>query len=349
MDQWATGLTKIQGKEGTWRDAEDGTLGGNPIAQGSVDSTIALHITLEAGASGTLYYWVACGETFEDVTRINRLVRDREPHTLIDRTAAYWRLWVNKNEYDFGMLPDALVREYKQSLLILRTQIDRDGGILAANDSDITSLVRDTYSYVWPHDGALVAHALDLADQLGLAQRFFDFAGRVITKEGYFLHKYNPDGSIASSWHPWLFANMKELPIQEDETGLVLWALWQHFEKFRDVEFVKPYYRAIVTRAADWMMSYLDVETQLPLPGWDLWEERRGVHAYTLGATWAGMMAAANFADAFGEDARAWNYRRVAKNIKTATEKYLWQDSTGRFAANDQSTFRWRFRCRFDG
>ena len=64
---------------------------------------------------------------------------------------------------------------------------------------------------------------------------------RLMTPEGFLLHKYNPDGSAGSSWHPWMSPDGKrQLPIQEDETALVLWALWEHFAKFHDVEFVKP-------------------------------------------------------------------------------------------------------------
>ena len=39
---FATGVKGRPGFEGTWRDAEDGQLSGNPIAQGSVDSTIEI-------------------------------------------------------------------------------------------------------------------------------------------------------------------------------------------------------------------------------------------------------------------------------------------------------------------
>ncbi len=45
IDEYATGTSGFRGAEGTWRDAEDGRLEGNPIAQGSVDSTIAHHMT----------------------------------------------------------------------------------------------------------------------------------------------------------------------------------------------------------------------------------------------------------------------------------------------------------------
>jgi glucoamylase len=331
IDQWATGLKEIDGREGTWRDAEDGTLGGNPIAQGSVDSTIALHVDLNAGETKTLYYWICVGDDFQTVTRINRIVRERGPQLFIDRTAAFWRLWVNKEEYDFGDLPHDIVHEFKQSLLILRTQIDHGGAIIAANDTDIASLVRDTYSYMWPRDGALVAHALDLADQPNLSQKFFEFCARVITDEGFFLHKYNPDGSLASSWHPWYANGEKELPVQEDETGLVLWALWEHFDKFRDVEFIKPLYRSLITLAADWMAGFRDPRTGLPRQSWDLWEERRGVHAFTVASVWAGLNAAANFADAFGENDCNLRWRSAADAIQAASDKYLWQPSANRF------------------
>ncbi len=43
IDQYAVGNTEIGNLEGTWKDAEDGNLSQNPIAQGSVDSTIAIH------------------------------------------------------------------------------------------------------------------------------------------------------------------------------------------------------------------------------------------------------------------------------------------------------------------
>src|SRR5215213_24975 len=39
IDEYATGTAGFHGAEGTWRDAEDGHLQGNPIAQGAVDST----------------------------------------------------------------------------------------------------------------------------------------------------------------------------------------------------------------------------------------------------------------------------------------------------------------------
>jgi len=129
---------------------------------------------------------------------------------------------------------------------------------------------------------------------------------------------------LASSWHGWYHDGRKQLPVQEDETALVLWALWRHFQRFRDVEFIKSHYRGLIVRAGNWLAAYRDTETGLPLPSWDLWEERRGVLAWTVGATWGGLQAAANFGEAFGEGDLAATYRRAADEIRAATEVHLW-------------------------
>ncbi|HVB63788.1 MAG TPA: glycoside hydrolase family 15 protein [Nitrolancea sp.] len=328
---WACGQKELHGREGTWRDAEDGELSGNPIAQGSVDSTVGFNVRLTPEGRQTLYAWLCVGEDFDAVTRLNRLVRQRGPQSFLDRTAAYWRLWLTSHGTNLDQLSHDLGHHYQMSLLAIRTQTDRGGAITAANDSDIGSAVRDTYSYVWPRDGALVAHALDQAGYIDLPRAFYTFCGQALTREGYLLHKYNPDGTLASSWHPWYRDGHKDLPIQEDETALVLWALWEHFERFTDVEFIKPLYRQFITPAADFLTDYRDLETGLPLPSYDLWEERYGILAFTIGAVWAGLIAGARFAEAFGEVERSARYLRAAEEIRHGTDAHLWRTDLGRF------------------
>ena len=236
----------------------------------------------------------------------------------------------SKEEEDFADLPHTVGHLYTRSLLVLRTQIDNDGAIIAANDFDITRFARDTYSYMWPRDGALVAAALIEAGYSELTRRFFNFCQRIIGDGGYLLHKYNPDGSLASSWLPWYRDGRKELPIQEDETALVLWALWRHFQRFRDVEFIKPLFRTLIVSAGDWLAEYRD-DGGLSLPSWDLWEERRGVLAWTIGATCAGLAAAAEFGDAFGERELAAKYRTAKEEIMAAADARLWVPAEARF------------------
>ena len=150
----------IGGREGTFKDAEDGLLSGNPIAQGSVDSVVGFTFNLGGQDKEKVYYWIAVGQNRGEVHRLDGLVKERGSSPLIQRTQDYWHLWVNKETPPLEALPEPVGRLYRRSLLILNTQIDWQGGIVAANDSDILHYSRDTYSYVWPRDGALAAHAL---------------------------------------------------------------------------------------------------------------------------------------------------------------------------------------------
>ncbi len=342
VNAFATGQ-KGQGREGTWRDAEDGVLGMNPIAQGSVDSVVAGHLHVPPRGAQTLYYWLVCAKRWEGswdgAREVNAKIVARGAEQMFSRTRAYFKRWVDKEPTDFGDLSPSVVDLYKRSLLVVRTQIDEGGGILAANDSDIMQFARDTYSYVWPRDGALVAHAMDRAGYPEPARRFFEFCADVLSPQGYLLHKYNPDRSLASSWHPWAAGpapgsnepGAAQLPIQEDETALPLWAMWQHYQRNRDLDAMKPLYGRLIRKAADFMVGYRDSITGLPAPSYDLWEERRGILAFTCAAVVAGLQAAGNFAELFGDDDHAARYHGAATEIREAMDRHLYRPELGRF------------------
>ena len=294
----------------------------NPIAQGAVDCVVAA-ATLVPGGGGerAVYYWLCAAKVWQGAwdgaKELNAKVVARGPESFIERTRAWWKLWVGKEPTDFFGLPPSVVDLYKRSLLIVRTQIDEGGGIIAANDSDIMQFARDTYSYVWPRDGALVAHALDMAGYPETSRKFFHFCADVITPRRLPPAQVQPgqvarvvvasvdraadrtDGNQATS------SSAAQLPIQEDETALVVWALWHHFQRYRDIDAIKPLYGRLIRKAADFMVGYREPHTELPAPSYDLWEERRGILTFTCAAVYGGLIAAAEFAHAFGDaDAR---------------------------------------------
>lgn len=329
--QFATGTKRFGGAEGTWRDAEDGRLEGNPIAQGSVDSTIAFHLHLDPYEEGYVDYWMAMGGDFNEVRSLHNLVSSEGVPSLLRKTEVYWQSWVNKYQWDFGNLPAEVYPFYKRSLLTVRTQIDDDGAIIAANDTDILATNRDHYSYMWPRDGALVAYALDKAGYPEITERFFAFCKRALTTGGFLWHKYHADGSVGSSWHPWVRAGRAQLPIQEDETALVLFALWHYYQHERNLEVVEHLYEPLVRPAADFLLKYRDVRTGLPLESFDLWEERRGVFTFTTAAVYAGLRAASKFAGLFGDFHLADTYQTAAAEIKQRMLLYLYDEDVGRF------------------
>ncbi|WP_019004608.1 glycoside hydrolase family 15 protein [Cohnella laeviribosi] len=330
--QFSTGIKRFHAAEGTWRDAEDGELMGNAIAQGSVDSTISLRAEVPGEGESTFYYWMSVGADLEEVKRLDQYVLESHPEKLLSRIVIYWNHWLAKADAQFGDLPDSVVRLYKHSLLIVRTQIDERGAIVAAADTDILQYNRDHYSYMWPRDGALIADALSLAGYHGTIAPFFEFCNRALSPEGYLYHKYNPDGTVGSSWHPYVVQGSPRLPIQEDETALVLYALWKDYERHGEIELPQALYPTLVRKAASFMCEFIEPSLGLPLPSYDLWEERFGIWTYTAASVYGGLMAASYFADLFGDYERSDRYRSAAERMKAGLLEHLWDEESGRFA-----------------
>ena len=347
LSGYACGVKGVGGLEGTWRDAEDGQLGGNPIAQGSVDSAISLSLPVPArGVSEPADFWIVLGHNRDDVLKRLAGLREQTPETILNATERRWQAWSRRGlapgalfsgtdmAESFAVLPPRVQNLFRQSLLIIRTQIDNGGAILAANDTAIMKDNRAHYSYLWPRDGALVAHALDGVGFSSPTRRFFQFCQKILPKDrAAFFQKYTPDGSVGASWHAFLAPNgIPEIPLQEDETALVVWAIWHHYQRYRDFEFVEGIYRGLARPAADFILNFRDPETKLPQPSWDLWEERRGVHTWTVCTVIAALRAAAALSNLFGDSERSAAYASGAAETLDALTTYLWSEPDHRFA-----------------
>jgi GH15 family glucan-1,4-alpha-glucosidase len=331
-DYFSCGFRDATGIQSSWKDAEDGELAGSPNAWGFAESTVGVRLSLAPGGSQQACYWIAAGTDYNEVTHLNTLVGEHTPSALIQRTASYWEAWCRRDNRPLADLPREITDLYQRSLLILRSQIDNRGAIVAANDSDIVRFGGDTYSYVWGRDGAFVAAALEKAGYPELCQRFFAFCNDALSAGGYLFQHYNPDGTLASNWHGWVLDGREVLPIQEDSTALVLWALWIHYSCSKDIDFIRPLYEKLVLKGGDFLVSYRDPETCLPTPSYDLWEERYGVHAYTVAAVIAGLRAAAQFADVFGDRGRVDTYRAAADAMVEGIERHLYHPGLERYA-----------------
>jgi glucoamylase len=333
VHMFTCGRASFHGYAGTWADAEDGHLSGHTIEQGAVDSCVGFRLFLPAGRTATIYAWLCAGTAYRQVVALDATVRELGARQLMDRTRRYWRAWVAPAAAPVAELPEDLRRLYSRSLLIARALCDDRGGIIASTDRDVLEHARDTYCYVWPRDGALVTDILDRAGFASPLRRFLHFcADRIGRGQPYLLHKYLPDGALGSSWHPWYADGEPQLPIQEDETALVVWALGEYDRRSHDREFIKPLYRRIVEKPADFMASWRDWRTGLPNPSWDVWEERRGVHAFTVGAVYGGLCAAARISEEFGDTVKSVHYRAAADEIRRGADEQLWDPDMGRFA-----------------
>lgn len=260
IDDYAIGYAERDGLKGTYVDAEDGVLSKNPVAQGTVDSTAGISLQLQGSSTKVIYYYMTVGKDFKYVYTLNDTVMELGPEKLLKHTEEYQRNWVNRQRIDLSGLEPRLVDLYKRSLLTIKTQTDANGAIIAANDSENIQFNRDTYSYMWPRDGAFVSIAMINAGFPEFTKPFFRFCKNVIWWAGCLLHKYNPDGTLGSSWLPWVAHGEPSLPIQEDETALVIHALWKYYEATGDIEFIKEVYEPLVKNAVFlWMTTSIQM------------------------------------------------------------------------------------------
>ncbi|MBD3273106.1 glycoside hydrolase family 15 protein [Candidatus Dependentiae bacterium] len=331
ISDYTTGIFNDQNLISTYLDAEDGNLSNNPIEHGSVDSTISFEFDLKANEEICVYYWICVGKKNGTVSRLNEYVHENKPDKILEETETYWKNWVNKTKFNFYGMQKNLVDLFKRSLLIVSTHIDNNGAFIASGDSSTLYLKKDTYAYMWPRDGALIARSLDRCGYKEITEKFFNFICNVLTKDGYLFHKYNPDESLGSSWHPWIHDGKVQLPIQEDQIALILDALWKHYQTHKEDEYIKNIFECTIRNSANFMYNFINKKLGLPKPSYDLWEEKLGIHTFTCATVYAGFMAAYNFEKTFGTEQEAEKFLKIANTLKENIIKYFYDEKKKTF------------------
>ncbi len=324
FDQYAMGVFGIEGKEGTFRDAEDGELSGNPVEHGHVDSVVRCSFTVEPQASGTVNYWVACGKTTQNAILLHRqLIRDTVAHRM-SVTEQSWRYWLGKSETLRASIDPEFQASFTKSLLITKSHIDSRGGVIASTDTTMLNYSRDAYTYCWPRDGAYALWPLLRLGYRDELQRFFEFCRRGLSTDGFLNHKYQSDGAIGSSWHPYIYAGKPEPPIQEDETAIVLYMCGEYYRETNDQFFLKQYYDGFIKKMANFLASYIDHDTKLPHPSYDLWEEKFLTSTYTVATVYGALVAAIELAEKANDPDSAVAWQAVADDIAAAAKTTLY-------------------------
>lgn len=321
FDQFAIGNFGIEGKEGTYRDAEDGELSGNAVEHGGVDSVIRYTCDIGAGDSQTLSYCIVAAHSQFESDKLLEDLKKQGAEARLKKTVAFWQRWLGISDGKLHKLDPRYSQAIKKSLMIIKAHTDTRGGVIASCDSSIYNYGRDYYGYVWPRDGAYAIWPLIKLGYTEEPKKFFEFCRDIISPDGYLLHKYQPDRTVGSTWHPLLHNNRKELAIQEDETAIVLFMMGEYLNYSGDKEFVRTMYDTFIQPAANFMASFIDKQTNLPHASYDLWEQKFLTTTYTTAVVYKALLVAAEMANAFEYPYDVVRWRKAAKQIKDASEK----------------------------
>ena len=326
FDQFSVGNYGIEGKEGTYRDAEDGELSGNAVEHGGVDSVIRFSCQTPANGSDHVDYWIVAADSQFTAEQLHHQLQEEGLERRLEYNRLQWQTWLSQTDQHLQTVTDDQRVAVYKSLMVIKAHTDKRGGVIASCDSSIYNYGRDYYSYVWPRDGAYAMWPLIKLGYTEEPKRFFEFCRDILTKDGYLMHKYQPDRAIGSTWHPLLHGRHTELAIQEDETAIIIFMLREYLRYSQDSDFVFNLYTTFVQPAANFLARFVDEQTCLPHASYDLWEEKFLTSTYTTALAYRALTVAAELADYYNypDDSVAWN--DAAKTIRSGANVFFDSD-----------------------
>ncbi len=322
FDAAVCGEHTLKGLQGSYVDAEDGRLEGRTIAHGAADSVMQWNLDLAPDTESTVRIFLAVGRGRTAVHKLRDDVRVRGPKRFESESKAYWSAWAARHlpegPDDLGGAASRLGRE---SVLVLKLATATTGAIVASPDTRSLVVGGDTYNYCWFRDSGYISEAMDDSRLRELSTRFLRFASACQSPDGSFGHRYFPDGEVGSTWHPPPF-------LQIDQTATVLSATWRHLERGADPDVLLELW-PMVKSAANFLVGFRDSGTGLPAPSFDLWEERKGIHAYSAAAVAHGLDSAARIAKVLGKETPQWS--STAEEIRSLVVDQMWDPTLARF------------------
>lgn len=295
-------------------------VGHNDIAM-CPDAAVAWDLgKIKPGDKKTLSIYICLSNSLNGVRETIKTAKNQSNSTLLKRTTDYWAHVLSNVQYIKTKNTD-ISKVYKRSILVLKLMQDIEtGGILAAPEFDEDFSRCGRYGYCWGRDGAYVAAAFDACGLTDEAEEFYKWASRVQEPNGSWLQRYHMDGNIAPSWG-----------MQVDQIGTILWGILKHYEVAGELCFLQDMWNC-VKKAANFLINFIDGETGLARPSYDLWEERFGEHAYSTAAVYGGLKAACKISDLIDGDVQERvQWKEAYESIKISIENTLWNQEIGRF------------------
>lgn len=326
FDQFAIGNFRIEGKAGTFKDAEDGELSGNAIEHGGVDSVLRFRKQVPAGRDLAVDYWIVAADSQSDAQVVHTHIKYSSMDERIQKARDFWQAWLAPSEKLRDSLPAEYQTALQQSLLIIRAHCDTRGSVLASGDSSIFNYGRDYYCYCWPRDGAYAVWPLIKTGHLEEAQKFFDFMRDVKHRDGYLMHKYQPDRAIGSTWHPLLHGRHKELAIQEDETASVIYMIGEFYKASQDRAYIESLYDTFIDPCASFLSDFVDDATGLPHASYDLWEQKFQTSTYTVCTVIAALETASGLAEELDHPDAAVRWQNAAARFRNNLNAFFHPD-----------------------
>jgi GH15 family glucan-1,4-alpha-glucosidase len=207
------------------------------------------------------------------------------------------------------------VRELcERSIDVLHSLQDGEtGALMAAAEVDPHSKMSGGYGYSWPRDGAYLAAALGQWGFRDRVEHYFKFCAETQDPSGAWWQRYLATGNAGPSWGR----------IQIDEPASVISAAWLHYRNHEDLFWLEGFW-PVIQKGLSFLESFHAPIHPMGQPSHDLWEERMGIHAYSLAAVASAFRAGAALAGELGEREAQDHYAGWDRNLTSLVlEKFV--------------------------
>ena len=216
-------------------------------------------------------------------------IRKLDFKTEYDSVKKYWRKYVKDHdglELELAETPkNEKIREiYVRSILLYALLINNEtGGISAAVEIDETLSKCGGYNYCWPRDAVFITSAMDILKMKREVEKFYkNFCKSTQSRSGMWEQRFYTDGRLAPCWG-----------YQIDETASVIFGVYNHYEVFEDVKFLKDNLK-MCEKALNFLKKYMKdifAEEHKMHVSYDLWEMHEGVSLYSISSIFAAFLA----------------------------------------------------------
>lgn len=229
-----------------------------------------------------IYIWINENkekQKIDEVERLNEAIKDMDYAKQLTTTKNYWKKFVkdhemlelkNKTEYD-----KKIKQIYHRTILLYPLLINEEtGGISASIEVDEKRTQCGRYSYCWPRDAAFITKALDILEMEKETEKFYkSFCKNTQGKSGMWEQRFYTSGRLAPCWG-----------YQIDETASVIYGVYEHYDRTRNIKFLKDNLK-MLERATKFLQKYVSdvIEEKNEMHvSYDLWEMQEGIHLYSM-------------------------------------------------------------------
>lgn len=297
----------------------NGTLDDNASASTpNVDLGFQNTVTIDAGSSQTLYYYLGLGTSLSAAQSAADTARSETGSYWFNATATDYANWLasgtNVSTTDTGVNT-----AYERNLVVIKNSQNPTNGLIPAATNE------GSYGYkAWMRDSAFDATALEASGHYAEAEKFWDFMAA----------NQESNGTWHTTYDEWSGDYVSFVEPEYDSLGEFLVGVEQYYKDTGDATFLTGMWPA-VQAAANFIEGDI-AGNGLGAPDNSIWEENDQYQVFTQAYYVAGLRAAAILAldKSASATADAWNgaastILSAVQRSDTASPPGLWNASGG--------------------